>query len=180
MDRIGADQDHTVGRNRIPLQFVSSDGFAAEDRGGRIETQRFLNDHACVLQLRKVRNAWHPVTKDLVQLSMQTALDLGRLREQVPGPRQGIGRGFVTGKQKRHDFVARLPVIHPLACLLILRQQEHREQITPLGLTCSALSNHAIDQLIQHVDRPLDPAVAWGRDRQRREGPKDVIAELFQ
>src|SRR5258706_14528568 len=105
---------------------------------------------------------------------MQTALDLGRLREQVPGPRQGIGRSFVTGKQERHYFVAHLLVIHPLACLLILRQQEHREQITPLGLTCSALSNHAIDHLVKHVYRPLQTTVAWGGDSQWRERAQSV------
>src|SRR5258706_10932585 len=108
---------------------------------------------------------------------MQTALDLGRLREQVPGPRQGIGRSFVTGKQERHYFVAHLLVIHPLACLLILRQQEHREQITPLGLKRSALSNHAVDYLVKRVDRQLHTTVAWGGDAQWREGPEDVSAE---
>jgi len=55
----------------------------------------------------------------------------------------------VTGKQERHDFVAHLLVI-PLACLLILRQQEHREQITPL-VSCSALSNDAVDYLVKRV-----------------------------
>ena len=51
------------------------------------------------------------------------------LAEQVPGPRQGQGRGLVAGEEQRHRLVADLLVGHAAAVVLVAGVQQDREQV---------------------------------------------------
>ena len=70
--------------------------------------------------------------EDRVELGVELRLDLGVLRQQVPGPGQGVGRGLVAGHEEGHRLVAELAVGHPPAVVLVLGVQEHREQVAPV------------------------------------------------
>src|SRR6476620_10454917 len=48
----------------------------------------------------------------------------------------------MTCEKQRHYFVAQLSIVHSCT-IVVLRLQQHRQQITLVRTTCSALSNDA-------------------------------------
>jgi hypothetical protein len=56
---------------------------------------------------------------------MQPAFNTGMLREQVPGPGEGIGCRLMSGEEEREHFVTHLLLAHPLSRFLVLRLKEH-------------------------------------------------------
>ncbi len=82
----------------------------------------------------------------------------------------------MTGQQQRHDFIAHLPVVHPLSCLLVTRQQQHREQVT-LVVALPALGNDILHDSVERANCLLNAAVAGRRKAQRWNRMIDVVRE---
>ena len=74
------------------------------------------------------------------------------LRQQVKCPCERTGSGFVAGQQQRHHLIAQLRVWHAVA-VFVAGIQQHAEQIARLFAACTPLSNEAVDDVIQLLER---------------------------
>src|SRR5215469_14623282 len=102
---VRAEDDHAPPRYAIASKLVIGECLASEDPGRRIQPYRFLEHHRGVGQLRELLKRWRFSTKDRRQFTMQPTLHLRVLREQVPGPDEGIGRGLMTCQEEGHHLV---------------------------------------------------------------------------
>ena len=78
---------------------------------------------------------------------MEARFDIGILREEIPGPGEGVGDRLVAGKEDGEDFVADLLVGHALGSSggglgvgLVSAGDEHGEQVAAVGL--AAIGGH--------------------------------------
>ncbi len=69
-------------------------------------------------------------------------------RQQVPGPTQGIGGGFMAGRGNGKQFIAELLVGQSDACVLVDGMKEPIQQIVASHRVLPALANQSIDQPI--------------------------------
>ena len=134
-------------------------GEPGDDRCGRVEPHRLLEDRQRVGQLGQVGQRRHPSTEDLVDLALQRPQDMGVLGEQVERPREGDGRRLVAGREHRQDLVPQLPVTHALAGLGVLRCQQHVQQVVP-----------RLERPAPFGDEPVDEGVQRGHHRRRSGG----------
>src|SRR5690349_24617951 len=96
----------------IAVEFEVANGPAANAPSRRVEAHGFLDDHFGVRQARKIGERGSGTAQDGIQFGREGALRVGVLREEIPGPAQSVGGGFVAGEKQRHDFVAKLLVGH--------------------------------------------------------------------
>ncbi len=118
-----------------------------------------------------------------MELGVEAGFDVGMPAQQVPGPRERVGRGFVAGEEECHRFVAGLLVAHAAAPFLVLGEEQHGEEIAPVF-------RGAAPGLDQPIDRGIEPSPGlakapggWQRDmleqrgeRQRREALEELHA----
>lgn len=79
---------------------------------------------------------------------MQPGFGLGVLREQVPGPGEGVGGGLVTGEEDGERLVADLR-IDECGAVLVARGDEHGEQVAGVGPGGAVLGDEAVDDLVE-------------------------------
>ena len=104
-----AKEDGRAGRNRVPPDLVGLDGVANGGPDRRVEPHCLLDDAAGVIQRRQIVGAGVTAIEGTVDLVFEPLGRLGILREQVPGPGEGVGRCLVTGDEEREDVVAHPP-----------------------------------------------------------------------
>src|SRR5262249_39808959 len=101
-----------------------------DDPGWRIETHRFFDHSRGRLELRKVVDRRVAVSEHGANLRADAVRDVTMAIEEVPRPREGRGRGLVTGKEHGHHLVADLAVVHPRSVrLVVARVEEGRQEI---------------------------------------------------
>ena len=75
---------------------------------------------------------------------MEFGFDFGVLRQEVPGPGEGVGYGLVTGEEYGENFVADLTVGHVFGLFsggglgfggFVGAGKEHREEIAFVGFS---------------------------------------------
>src|SRR6185369_7980323 len=105
-------------------------------------------------------------------LVVQPALDLGVLREEIPGPGEEIRRRLVAGEEEGHRLVAKLRVAHAATVALgVLREEEHGEQVAAILPRGAPFGDEAIDRRVE----PLAPATEAQR---RRDG--ELLEQLAE
>ncbi len=119
----------------------------------RVEAHRLRKNHSRVGKGAEIVGGGAASTKDMVDFLVETTLDFGVLRKQIPCPRQRVGRRFMAGEEQRQRLVAHLLVRHPSAVALgILRRQQHREQIpacSPPRELRAPLGDETVDGRVQ-------------------------------
>src|ERR671938_1239170 len=86
----------------------------------------------------------------------------------------------MSGEEEREHFVTHLLIAHFLSRFLILRLQEHGEQILPLHLPLAMLSNHAMYDCIQRLYARLHALIAWSGNTERGKGKIEVLSQECQ
>ena len=112
---------------------------------------------------------------------MEAAFGLRILREQVPGPRERVGRRLVAGEEERHRLVAQLLVGHtPAVALLVHGQEEHREQVAAVTASPPALLDDAVDDAVEPRACALEAAALRERQllQKLREREHQVAEEV--
>ena len=119
-DPLARDDDRAL-RHGVAADFVVGERPPADDPGRRVESHRLREHHLGVREPREIRDAGRAIAENRVELLVETRLDVGILRQQVPGPGQRVGRGLVAGEKDRDRLVAHLRVGHLPAVSLGVR-----------------------------------------------------------
>ena len=93
---------------------------------------------------------------------MYLLADLGMLREQVPGPAEGVRGGLLRGQDDGHDLVAEALAAHRLQGRVLTGGKEMRQEVLVLVRIAPALSDDVVHQVVQIGERALEGAVALG------------------
>lgn len=93
MHHVRHQEDQAVGRNAIAADLVVGDGVAHDEKGWRVEPQGLLNHVAGVGKIAQAVNGRQLSAQDAIYLVMEALLNLGMLREEIPGPGEG-GNGM--------------------------------------------------------------------------------------
>jgi len=126
---------------------------AADDPGGRIEAHGFGEHTLGVFQVRKIVEGGQAAVENPVDFVIKLLGGGGVLREQIPGPHQSVGGGFVSGEEQREGLVADLLVAHTGATVLVLSEKEHRKKVAFVLLTGAAFGDDAVDRFVEKSAR---------------------------
>jgi hypothetical protein len=92
-----------------------------------------------------------------IDLGVERRLDVRMLGEQIPRPRQQVGRGLVAREQERHRFVAKLAIAHAAAVsLAVLREEQHGEQVAAILPRRAPLGDQAVDRRVEPLAAALE------------------------
>ena len=80
----------------------------------------------------QILNRRRAAAEDGVQFLHQPFFDFWVLAQEVEGPTEGLRRGFMSCQEQGEYLIAHLSVIHAIARFLILRDQEHGKEISPI------------------------------------------------
>ena len=115
-----------------------------------------------------------------VDLAVEPRLDVGILRQQVPGPGQRVGRGLVAGEKDRDRLVAHLRVGHlPAVSFGVRGRDEKAQQIRAADRRSPPLGDHARDRRVDARLRSLEAPVGGQREAvedvkvRQRHGPTE-------
>ncbi len=122
-----------------------------------VEAHRLGEHRVGVRQVRQIRDRRAPAREDPVELGVQRGRDLRMPTEQMKGPGQCVGGGFVTGKQDREDLVADLGVVHAGAGLSVTGGQQQRQQVRPARSGGTATLDEVVDDPVEGVARVTAP-----------------------
>ncbi len=134
----------------VAVDAVLVDGAAPDEPGRRIQAHRLGDDAGRIRKPLDVGDRRQTPGQHCGNLVVETTFDVGRLTEEVPRPRQGVCRGLVARQKDRHRLVADLAVSHPPPfVLVVLREQERREQVAPVGAAGAPLANNPVDDSVE-------------------------------
>ena len=147
VQQVGADEHVGARPDREAAQLVGFEGAPCEEPARRVETQRFLNHLMSECQRLGRIEAKRRPDRDGVRLRFELRRGIAVLTDEVPGPGQGSGGGFMPGDDQRHHLVDHFLVAHGSVVFAIARAYQHLEEVEAfLGLAAPALDQIA-DQL---------------------------------
>src|ERR1700738_982315 len=121
-----------------------------------IEPHNFFKNCARIDQFWHVRERRRPVTQDLVDLAVKASLDLRCLRQDVPCPGKGIGRGFMSRHQQDDGLVAQLLRIKRRPRLFVASIEEPADYRCPVTTTLrSQFCDDVVDGSMDAPDRAI-------------------------
>lgn len=112
-------EDVRAFADAVAAEIEILEGTAADAPGGRKKAKRFLDHHFGVGEAGEIGKRRRASGEDLIEFVVEGVLDGGILREEIPSPGEGVGRGFVAGEKEGHDFVAKLEVVHAAAVFVV-------------------------------------------------------------
>ena len=181
-DDLGSRQ-HGAGRNGVTsqLKWLESHAPGRPDRG--VQTHGFRENLIGQSQVRQVGQGDVSVPKHFVKFRMPASLPLWMGGQQVPGPSQGQGGGFVAGCEQGHGLIPHLPVGQDafvwIVRLGIGRLHQQGQQIVSLPVRLTPLRDQVSHRLIQK--RQLLPESAGpGQGQLMKKAPQGknlVLAE---
>ncbi len=176
---VGADVHPRPLRDAVAHHPVVLHDLAREHDHRRVEPHRLVEDHPRVRQLRQILRGGIPPAELRIELRVQPRLDLRVLREQRPRPPEQRGGGLVPGDEHGEHLAAQLRVVHPFAGLLVLREHQHGEEITPVTTLGAAAGDDRVHHVVERAlrDAPL-PVCARGEHRRQDAELAHALGEL--
>src|SRR5437667_6270433 len=118
LDEVGWNINFGSGGNEIVTEVVVFQRLARHQPAGWIQAQRLFDDLPRIGESRQIVKLRGLAPEEVVEFVRQLLLDVGVLGNQIPGPVQDAGSGFVSGDNEGHDLVDQLAIRHRLAAVL--------------------------------------------------------------
>src|SRR5262249_1092774 len=106
------------------------------------------DDHFGVAKAWEIVGSWLAVAEDFAQLCHELFFHGGILREEIAGPTESDGGGFVSGEEEGHHFVAELGVAHGGA-VRVRGLEEVAQQVASLFARIAAVADDAVDDSVE-------------------------------
>ena len=148
VQQIGTDENVGARRDRIAAEFVRLQRAAREQPAGRIQAQGLLN-HLVGEGERLGRVQSQRARRHGVGFGGQLRGSLWMLADQIPGPGQRCGGGFVSCHDESQHLIDHFLVAHGLFGLAVAGIHEHRQQIEALLRLAAAARDQFGDQFGQ-------------------------------
>ena len=160
-----------AGRQLVLADAIGHERTPADDPRRREESHALAQDGAREGEPRQIFRA-ELLGRHAVHLGVERRLDLGVLRQQIPGPREQIRRRLMSGEEERHRLVAKLAVAHPAAVsLAVLRHEQHGEEVAAILARCTTFGDEPIDRRVESL------ASATEAQRHRQREALEQLAE---
>ena len=157
---VDADGDHRTGGDMKTTDLVVADGAPPHDPGRGKEPQTFVQHLPQIRQASQVCVCGRTSAKLLLNFTAHPFGCPRVLREQVLGPGQGVGGGFVAGEQQSPNLTLKLPVIHCCAALFVPSSHQRAEQVA-LILKIPAVPGRCALPLPQIRGQPAARGDGW-------------------
>src|SRR5262249_45337911 len=97
---VRADEHGGVRRNEVTADLVLGESPAGDKPDGREQAAGLGEYHGRIRYILEVVGRGESAREHRVEFGMELYFRLGMLREEIPSPRQGAGRGEISGQEE--------------------------------------------------------------------------------